>query len=103
MQRDATVLRTIRNGNECQQTNKNNDRRESPRKYCDVNVKGQMLHNSRITNTQEQQESIKDNVKHQLAKTVIQSKIAFWKNIAILRSNISMKTRIRIVIILCYV
>ena len=58
---------------------------KTPEKQCEVNVKGQGL-------TQVKQYKY-------LGTTIL--KIAFWKKATILRSNISMKTRIRI--LMCYV
>ena len=69
---------------------------KTPMKQCDVNVKGQQLTQVRqykylgttVENTGQ--------CKTEVANKICQEKIAFWKKATILRSNISMKTRIRI-------
>ena len=70
-------------------------------KQCEVNVKGQRLTQVKqykylgttVENTGQ--------CKTEVANRINQTKIAFWKKATILRSNISIKTRIRI--LMCYV
>ena len=64
---------------------------------CEVHVNGQRLNRSRNTNTVEHRGQCKTEV----AQRINQAKISFWRKATILRSNISMKTRIRIM--MCYV
>ena len=70
-------------------------------KHCQVNVKGQ-----RRTQIQQYKYlgTTVENTgqcKTEVANRINQAKIAFWEKATILRSNISMKTRIRI--LMCYV
>ena len=74
---------------------------KTPEKQCEVNVKGQRLTQVKqykylgttVENTGQ--------CKTEVAQRINQAKIVFWKKATILRSNISMKTRIRI--LACYV
>ncbi len=74
---------------------------KTPEKQCEVNVKGQRLTQVKqykylgttVENTGQ--------CKTEVANRINQAKIAFWKKATILRSNISIKTRIRI--LMCYV
>ena len=74
---------------------------KTPEKQCEVNVKGQRLTQVKqykylgttVENTGQCQAEV--------ANRINQAKIAFWKKATILRSNISIKTRIRI--LMCYV
>ena len=74
---------------------------KTPEKQCEVNVKGQRLTQVKqykylgttVWNTGQ--------CKTEVANRINQAKIAFWKKATILRSNISIKTRIRI--LMCYV
>ena len=70
-------------------------------KQCEVNVKSQQLtqvkHYKYLRTTIDHTGQSKTEV----AQRINQAKIAFWKKATIPRSNISMKTRIRIV--MCYV
>ena len=72
-----------------------------PRRLCEVNVKGQrptqVKQYKYLGTTVEDTEQCKAGV----ANRINQAKIAFWKKATILRSNISMKTIIRI--LMCYV
>ena len=74
---------------------------KTPEKQCEVNVKGQ-----RLTQVK-QYKYLGTTIEHtgqfktEVAQRINQAKIAFWKKATILKSNISMKTRIRIII--CYV
>ena len=74
---------------------------KTPEKQCEVNVKGQ-----RLTQVK-QYKYLGTPIEHtgqckiEVTQTINQAKIAFWKKATILRSNISMKTRIRI--LMCYV
>ena len=74
---------------------------KTPEKQCEVNVKGQ-----RHTHVK-QCKYLGTTVEHtgqcktEVAQRINQAKIAFWKKATILRSNISMKTRI--IILMCYV
>ena len=74
---------------------------KTPEKQCDVNGKGQRL-------TQVKQHKYLGTIiehivqcKTEVAQIINQAKIAFWKKATILKSYISMKTRIRI--LMCYV
>ena len=70
-------------------------------KQCEVNVKGQ-----RLTQVK-QYKYLGTTIEHtgqcktEVAQRINQAKIAFWKKATILKSNTSMKTRIRI--LMCYV
>ena len=74
---------------------------KTPEKQCEVNVKGQRLTQVKkykylgttVENTGQ--------CKTELANRINQAKIAFWKKATILRSNISITTRI--IILICYV
>ena len=74
---------------------------KTPEKQCEVNVIGQRptqvkqykYLGTTVENTGQ--------CKTEVAQRINQAKIAFWKKATILRSNISMKTRIRI--LMCYV
>ena len=74
---------------------------KTPEKQCEVNVKGQ-----RLTQVK-QYKYLGTTIEHtgqcktEVAQRINQAKIAFWKKATILKSNISMKTRIRI--LMCYV
>ena len=74
---------------------------KTPEKQCEVNVKGQ-----RLTQVK-QYKYLGTKIEHtgqwktEVAQRINQAKIAFWKKATILKSNISMKTRIRI--LMCYV
>ena len=74
---------------------------KTPEKQCEVKVKGQQLTQIKqykyLGTTVEKTGQCKTKV----AIRINQSKIAFWKKATILRSNFSMKTRIRI--LMCYV
>ena len=76
---------------------------KTPEKKCEVNVKGQWL----TLVSQAIQIPGPATVEHtgqcktEVANRINQAKIAFWKKATILRSNISMKTRIRN--LMCYV
>ena len=65
---------------------------KTPEKQCEVNVKGKVKQykylGTRIENTGQ--------CKTEVANRINQAKIAFWKKATILRSDISIKTRIRI-------
>ena len=71
------------------------------KQQCEVNVKGQWLTQVKqykyLGTTVENTGQCKTKV----ANRINQAKIAFWKKATILRSNISIKTRIRI--LMCYV
>ena len=68
---------------------------KTPEKHCEVNVKGQRVTQVKqckyLWTTVENTRQCKTK-----ANRINQAKIAFWKKATILRSNISMKTRIRI-------
>ena len=74
---------------------------KTPEKQCEVNVKGQRLTQVKqykylgttVENTGQ--------CKTEVANRINQAKVTFWKKATILRSNISIKTRIRI--LMCYV
>ena len=74
---------------------------KTPEKQCEVNVKGQ-----RLTQVK-QYKYLGATVEHtgqcktDVAQRINQAKIAFWKKATILRSDISMKIRIRM--LMCYV
>ena len=74
---------------------------KTPEKRCDVNVKGQ-----RLTQVK-QYKYLGTTIEHtgqcktEVAQRINQAKIAFWKKATILKNNISMKTRVRIM--MCYV
>ena len=74
---------------------------KTPEKQCEVNVKGQRLtqvkQHKYLGTTVENTGQCKTEV----ANRINQAKIAFWKKATILRSNISIKTRIRV--LMCYV
>ena len=74
---------------------------KTPEKQCEVNVKGQRLTQVKqykyLGTTVENTGQCKTEVANRINK----AKIAFWKKATILRSNISIKTRIRI--LMCYV
>ena len=73
----------------------------TPEKQCEVNVKGQ-----RLTQVK-QYKYLRTTVENtgqcfaEVVNRINQAKIAFWKKATILRSNIRIKTRIRILV--CYV
>ena len=74
---------------------------KTPEKQCEVNLKGQRLTQVKqyiyLGTTIEHTGQCKTEV----VQRINQVKIAFWKKATILKSNISMKTRIRI--LMCYV
>ena len=74
---------------------------KTPEKQCEVNVKGQRL--TQVTQYKYMGTAVENTgqCKTEVAHRINQAKIAFWEKATILRSNISMKTRI--VILKCYV
>ena len=74
---------------------------KTPEKQCEVNVKGQRL--TQVKQYKYLGTTVKNTgqCKTEVANRINQAKIAFWKKATILRSNISIKTRIRI--LMCYV
>ena len=74
---------------------------KTPEKQCEVNVKGQRL--TQVKQYKYLGTTIENTgkCKTEVANRINQAKIAFWKKATILRSNISVKTRIRI--LMCYV
>ena len=68
---------------------------------CEVNVKGQRL--TQVKQYKYMGTTIEHTgqCKTEVAQRINQAKIAFWKKATILKSNISMKTRI--IILMCYV
>ena len=73
---------------------------KTPEEQCEVNAKGQRL--TRVKQYKYLGTTVENTgqCKTEVANRISQAKIAFWKNATILRSNISMKTRIRIM--MCY-
>ena len=78
---------------------------KTPEKQCEVNVKRQRLSDglTQIKQYKYLGTTVENTgqCKTEVANIINQAKIAFWKKAAILRSNISIKTRIRI--LMCYV
>ena len=74
---------------------------KAPEKQCEVNVRGQLLTQVKQYNYLGATVEHTGQCKAEVAQIINQAKIAFWKKATILRSNISMKTRIRIM--MCYV
>ena len=74
---------------------------KTPEKQCEVNVKGQRITQVKpykcMGTTIEHTGQCKTGVSQRINK----AKIAFWRKATILKSNISMKSRIRI--LMCYV
>ena len=73
---------------------------KTPEKQCEVNVKGQRLTQVKQYKYLGATTEHTGQCKTEVANRINQAKIAFWKKATILRSNISMKTRIRI--LMCY-
>ena len=73
---------------------------KTPEKQCEVNVKGQRF--TQVNQYKYLGTTVENTGKctTEVADTINQAKIAFWKKATILRSNINMKTRIRIP--MCY-
>ncbi len=74
---------------------------KTPEKQCDVNVKGQRLTQVKQYKYMGATVEHTGQCKTEVAQRINQAKIDFWKKATILRSDISMKTRIRI--LMCYV
>ena len=74
---------------------------KTPEKQCEVNVKGQRLTQVKQYKYLEMTVEHAGQCKTEVAQRINQAKIPFWEKATILRSNISMKTRIRI--LMCYV
>ena len=74
---------------------------KTPEKQCEVNVKGQRL--TQVKQYKYMGTTVENTgqCKTEVANRINQANIAFWKKATIMRSNISMKTRIRI--LMCYV
>ena len=74
---------------------------KTPEKQYEVNIKGQRL--TQVNQYKYLGTTVENTgkCKTEVAHIINQAKIAFWKKATILRSNISMKIRIRIM--LCYV
>ena len=74
---------------------------KTPEKQCEVNVKGQRLTQVKQYKYLGRTIEYTGQCKTEVAQRINQAKIAFWKKATILKSNISLKTRIRI--LMCYV